>query len=134
MRSFVTANSVLQRALTVALESERGLPLPWYEALNALQRAGGRVRVMDLAEHLVVSPSSLSRQLSRMEDNALIRRERGHLDDQRAVVAVLTRDGRDLWRRANTTYLRVAKKVLVNVMTDADVVAMQSVLDRVLGR
>ena len=131
-RSLFTTHSVLTKALTFALEHERGLPLPWFEALNALQLAGGRVRVMDLAEHLVVSPSSLSRQLSRMEDEGLIRRDRGHLGDHRAVVAVLTREGRDTWRRANTTYMRVAKKLFVNRLSDSDVTALQRVFNKVI--
>jgi len=129
-RLLLTTHSLLQRALTAALDEERGLPLPWFEALNALQLAGGRVRVMDLAERLVVSPSSLSRQLGRMEDEGYIRRERG-LDDQRAVVAVLTRDGRDNWRRANTTYMRVAKKLFINRLSDSDVGAIQRALSKV---
>lgn len=129
-RSLLTTHAVVNRALTLALDEERQLPLPWFEALNALQGAGGRVRVMDLAEHLVVSPSSLSRQLGRMEQEGLIRRDRGYLGDQRAVVAVLTRDGRDTWRRANTTYLRVTKRLFINKLTDDDVVAMRLALDR----
>jgi len=131
-RSLFIAHSVLTRALTVALEDERGMPLTWFEVLNALQIAGGRVRVMDLAEHLVVSPSSLSRQLSRMEDEELIRRDRGRLDDQRAVVVTLTREGRDRWRRANTTYLRTAKRLFINRLSDTDVVALQRALNKVL--
>ncbi len=128
-RSMLITHATVNRALTLALDEERQLPLPWFEALNALQGAGGRVRVMDLAEHLVVSPSSLSRQLGRMEEEGLIRRDRGYLGDQRAVVAVLTREGRDTWRRANTTYLRVAKRLFINKLTDADVVAMRLALD-----
>ncbi len=131
-RSLLSAHSVLTRALTRALDEEREMPLTWFEALNALQLAGGRVRVMDLAEHLVVSPSSLSRQLSRMEEEGYVRRDRGHLDDQRAVVVVLTRDGRDTWRRANTTYLRIARKHFISRLSDTDVAAMQRILNKVL--
>lgn len=129
-RSLMTSHAQLAKALTEALEQERQLPLPWFEALNALQYAGGRVRVMDLATHLVVSPSSLSRQLSRMEEEGLIRRDRG-LDDHRAVVAVLTKAGRETWRRANTTYLRVARKRFINRLSDTDVAALQRVFNKV---
>src|SRR5262245_43336717 len=81
-RSFLMAQSLIERTLTSALGEERDLPLEWFEVLNALQSEGGKVRVMDLAEHLVVSPSSLSRQLGRMEDEGLVRRDRGTPDDQ----------------------------------------------------
>ena len=131
-RSFLIAHSLIDRTLTLALDEERDLPLEWFEVLNALQVAGGRVRVMDLAEHLVVSPSSLSRQLGRMEDEGFVRRDRGRPDDQRAVVVVLTREGRDSWRRANTTYLRVVKRHFLSKLADSDVVSLQRVFGKVL--
>jgi DNA-binding MarR family transcriptional regulator len=131
-RSFLTAHALLQRALTAALDEERELPLAWFEILNALQLAGGRVRVMDLADHLAANPSSLSRQLNRMEDDGLVRRDRGRPDDLRAVLIVLTRDGRDTWRRANTTYMRVVKRHFVGKLADSDVPSMTRVLGKVL--
>jgi len=131
-RSFLTAHSLLDRALNHALLDERDIPLAWFEVLNALQLAGGKVRVMDLAENLVRSPSSLSRQLNRMEEQELLRRDRGRPDDQRVVVVVLTREGRDLWRRANTTYLRVLKRNLLTKLTDTDVAGLQRALSKVI--
>ncbi len=132
-RSFLTARALLDRALTYALANERELSLTWFEVLNALQETGGRVRVMDLAEHLVASPSSLSRQLTRMEDEGLIRRDRGRPDDGRIVVVVLTKEGRDTWRRANTTYQRILKGYFLAKLTDTDVAAMQRALTKVIG-
>lgn len=131
-RSFLIAHSSIDRALTVALDDERDLPLPWFEVLNALQLAGGKVRVMDLADQLVVSGSSLSRQLNRMEDDGLIRRDRGHKDDQRVVLVVLTREGRETWRRANTTYLRVIKRLFLGRLGATDVSALQRAFAKVL--
>jgi len=90
------------------------------------------VRVMDLADNLVRSPSSLSRQLNRMEEEELLRRDRGRPDDQRVVVIVLTREGRDLWRRANTTYLRVLKRNFLSKLTDTDVAGVQRALSKVI--
>jgi len=131
-RSFLTAQSLIDRRLTVALNDERDLPLSWFEVLNALQLAGGSARVMDVSEHLVIGASSLSRQLNRMEEEGLIRRDRGRPDDQRAVVVVLTRDGRDTWRRANTTYLRVVKRHFMAKLADSDVVTLQRVFGKIL--
>jgi len=131
-RSFLTAHSLLDRALNHALLDERDIPLAWFEVLNALQLAGGKVRVMDLADNLVRSPSSLSRQLNRMEEEELLRRDRGRPDDQRVVVIVLTREGRDLWRRANTTYLRVLKRNFLSKLTETDVASVQRALSKVI--
>jgi DNA-binding MarR family transcriptional regulator len=131
-RSFLTAHSLLDRALNHALLDERDIPLAWFEVLNALQLAGGKVRVMDLADNLVRSPSSLSRQLNRMEEEELLRRDRGRPDDQRVVVIALTREGRDLWRRANTTYLRVLKRNFLSKLTETDVAGVQRALSKVI--
>ena len=131
-RSFLTAHSLLDRALNHALLDERDIPLAWFEVLNALQLAGGKVRVMDLADNLVRSPSSLSRQLNRMEEEELLRRDRGRPDDQRVVVIVLTREGRELWRRANTTYLRVLKRNFLSKLTETDVASVQRALSKVI--
>ncbi|CAB4886215.1 unannotated protein [freshwater metagenome] len=127
-RSFLVAHASIERSLTLALDEERELQLPWFEVLNALQHAGGKLRVMDLAERLLVSASSLSRQLNRMEDEGFIRRDRGVVGDHRAVVIVLTRDGRDTWRRANTTYLRVVKRQFTNQLTETDVTNLHRIL------
>ncbi|HEY4334226.1 MAG TPA: MarR family transcriptional regulator [Ilumatobacteraceae bacterium] len=131
-RSFQTAHSSIDRALALALDEERQLPLAWFEALDALQVAGGKLRVMDLADQLVVSASSLSRQLNRMEEEGLVRRDRGRLNDQRAVVVVLTREGRDTWRRANTTYLRVVRRMFMARLGASDVSALQRTFAKVL--
>lgn len=133
-RSFLAAHAAVERALTIALEEERELQLPWFEVLNALQLAGGKVRVMELAELVLVTPSSLSRQLTRLEDEGLVRRERSVAvgEDNRAVLIVLTRDGRDTWRRANTTYQRVVKRLFTSHLTDTDVASMHRVLGKVL--
>jgi len=132
-RSLLNVHASLDRALTTALADERELPLQWFEVVNGLQTNGGRLRVMDLAELLVVSPSSLSRQLNRMEEEGYVRRERGGGDDQRAVLVVLTRDGRDTWRRANTTYQRVLRKQFFGRLGDSDVAALQRVFTKLAG-
>jgi len=40
-RRLLLTHAQLDRALTQAMLEERDLPLPWFEALNALQTAGG---------------------------------------------------------------------------------------------
>ena len=131
-RSFLAANAVIDRALTIALDEERDMPLPWFEVLNALQAEGGRLRMMDLAERVHASPSSLSRQLNRMQDEGYVRRDRDKRDDLRVVLVVLTRDGREIWRRANTTYLRIVKRRFTSHLTESDVTYLNRVLGKVL--
>jgi DNA-binding MarR family transcriptional regulator len=56
-----------------------------------------------LTERLLVGKSSVSIVLNRMVKAGLIRREE-HARDRRRVVLVLTRQGRDLWRKVAPRY------------------------------
>ncbi len=132
-RRLVVAHAAIERMLTRALQTEREMPLAWFEVLAALQVADGRLRVMELAETVMVNPSSLSRQLDRIEEAGLIRRERSVGDeDARAVAVVLTREGRARWRAANTTYQRIVRKAFTRHLTDTDVTALSRVFTKVL--
>ena len=73
-REFLISYGALERMLTRALQEEWNLPLPWFEVMEALHAAGGRMRFMELAEKVMVHPSSLSRQLDNMEDAELVAR------------------------------------------------------------
>lgn len=132
-RRLVVAHAAIERMLSRALLAERDLPLAWFEVLAALQAVRGRLRVMELAEVVMVNPSSLSRQLDRIEEAGLIRRERSGVDeDARAVTVVLTPEGRACWRAASVTYKRVVRKAFTRHLTDTDVTALSRVFTKVL--
>jgi len=131
-RSFLTAHSALERMLTRALQDECQLALPWYEVMEALHANGGQMRFMELAERVMVHPSSLSRQLDGMEDAGFVAREKLNEDDGRAVTVTLAIGGREAWRAASTVYYRLVKRVFTNHLTDTDVIAMHRVFAKVL--
>ncbi|HRE00972.1 MAG TPA: transcriptional regulator, partial [Ilumatobacteraceae bacterium] len=86
-----------------------------------------------LADRLAASPASISRQLNSLADAGYVRRERPTNMDNRAVVVVLTKEGREAWRTANTVYLRVVKKHFLSHLGDADVAAMRQAFDGILA-
>ena len=131
-REFLVAHGALERMLTRALQDECKLALPWYEVLDALHANNGQMRFMELAERVMVHPSSLSRQLDGMEDAAFVAREKLNEDDGRAVTVMLTLAGRDEWRVASTVYYRLVKRVFTSHLTDTDVIAMHRVFAKVL--
>jgi len=100
--------------------------------MEALHAAGGRMRFMELAEKVMVHPSSLSRQLDNMEDAELVAREKLNEEDGRAVTVTLTQVGRDDWRTASVVYYRLVKRVFTNHLTETDVIAMHRVFGKVL--
>lgn len=121
--------TVVRRRLDAMLVDEFDLPLPWFEVLAALHRAGGSMRVSRLNVELDEVASSLSRRLDRMEDEGYVERTPSiDATDKRAVTVRLTRDGRLLWRDANVAYRRGVQLWFNQVVTDTDLQTMSRVL------
>jgi DNA-binding MarR family transcriptional regulator len=119
--------------LSHALEEENDLQRPWFEILDALALTEDTsMRFNDLAERVMANPSSLSRQLDKLEDKKLIVREKSILDDGRAILIVLTPMGHDSWKEASQTYYRIVRRAFSNTLTDTDVVALNRVFSKVL--
>jgi DNA-binding MarR family transcriptional regulator len=105
-RAFLTAHAHVTRAIGRELAAD-GLPdLSWYDLLWALYRSPGRrLRVKDLADEVVLSPTAMSRFVDRVADAGYVRRE-PHPDDRRALQIALTPEGEDLLRRMWPVYAR----------------------------
>ena len=132
-RAFLTAHAALDKMLSRALEEENGLQRPWFEILDALATSeDDSLRFNDLAERVMANPSSLSRQLDKLEEKKLIVREKSILDDGRAILIVLTPKGHDSWKEASLTYYRIVRRTFSNTLTDTDVVALNRVFSKVL--
>ena len=89
-----------------------GLGLSDFAALHHLAEApGGRLRRVDLAQRLALTPSGVTRLLGPLERRGIVTREAaGH--DARATYAVLTRSGRTLVRDAGATVTAIAESIL----------------------
>lgn len=132
-RAFLTAHAALDKMLSHALEEENNLQRPWFEVLDALAMSDDKsLRFNDLAERVMANPSSLSRQLDKLEAKKLIVREKSILDDGRAILIVLTPKGHDSWKEASLTYYRIVRRAFSNTLTDTDVVALNRVFSKVL--
>jgi DNA-binding MarR family transcriptional regulator len=90
------------------------------------------LRFNDLAERVMTHPSSLSRQIDKLEDKQYVAREKLVADDGRAIVLVLTPTGHDVWKSASTTYYRIVRRVFTSWLTETDVVALHRVFSKVL--
>jgi len=104
-RGLLRVHAGMTKALDAELVREHGLPLSSYEVLLFLADApGGRLRMSDLAEGVLLSRSGLTRLVDRMERDGLLRRERCE-DDARGYHAQITDTGRELFGRARRTHL-----------------------------
>ena len=132
-RAFLTAHAALDKMLSHALEEENDLQRPWFEILDALAMSeDDSLRFNDLAERVMANPSSLSRQLDKLEAKKFIVREKSILDDGRAILIVLTPKGHDSWKEASLTYYRIVRRAFSNTLTDTDVLALNRVFSKVL--
>jgi DNA-binding MarR family transcriptional regulator len=89
-----------------------GLGLSDFAALHHLAEApGGRLRRVDLARLLALTPSGVTRLLGPLERRGIVAREEGG-HDARATYAVLTRSGKTLVKDATATVEVIAEAVL----------------------
>jgi DNA-binding MarR family transcriptional regulator len=89
-----------------------GLGLSDFAALHHLAGApDGRLRRVDLARRLAITPSGVTRLLGPLERRGIVAREAdGH--DARATYAVLTRAGKALVKDATATIAAIADSIL----------------------
>jgi DNA-binding MarR family transcriptional regulator len=131
-RSFLEAHAAITQALAAELDTERDLPISWYDVLLQLTEAGGRLRMQELAARMLVNKSSLTRLVDRMEVAGYVEREPSP-EDGRGHYACITRDGREAQRRAAPTHLRGVQEHFARYLTDTDVVALQRVFAKLPG-
>lgn len=103
-RSLLEAHRRVTDALDADLRHEHGLSLEWYDVLFQLHDHGGRLRMNELADELLVSRSNCTRLVDRMSRAGLVERI-DDPDDGRGRHAVLTAEGRRRFRRAARTHL-----------------------------
>lgn len=87
------AQATTKRELAVELQDQHGLSMSAYEALYVLSRADGRrLKRVDLADRLVLTPSGVTRLLEGLEAAGLIEKVACETD-LRVSYAQLTDDG-----------------------------------------
>ncbi len=95
-----TVESEIARMLT----SKHGIGVSEYRALQALAKAPDReLRMQDLASHLQLNQSSISRMVERMERSGLTVRD-VCADDKRGVFSVITEKGEARLEEARADY------------------------------
>lgn len=106
------AVAVWEARADAELGALHGLGLSDFAALHHLSSAAGqKLRRVDLAQRLALSPSGVTRLLAPLERRGIVAREEsGH--DARATYAVLTRSGRTLAQNAAATLDSIAESIL----------------------
>jgi DNA-binding MarR family transcriptional regulator len=111
-REILDRHARINCALTQALEHQHGLGMSEFEVLERLADEGDcSVRLQEVAEHVHLSQSALSRVMDRLEKAGLV--QRGVCEnDRRAIYAELTPAGRDRYEAARPTHREVLEREL----------------------
>ena len=92
-RGFLRLHRTVTEELSRRLEREHGLTLPHYGVLITLVTVPDRrMRMTDLAERVLVSPSGMTRAVAWLADGGLVTRERDP-EDGRSFIVGLTAPG-----------------------------------------
>lgn len=130
---FLGAHALALRAVEARLKATGQPPLAWYDVLLELDRAGGRLRIGELGERLVVEPYNMTRLVDRLEKEKLLKRERVEVDGRGASVA-LTDKGAELRRRMWPHYRKAMEDVFAGALGEKDAEAMTRALKKVIAK
>jgi DNA-binding MarR family transcriptional regulator len=129
-RTFLRVHARLIRRLEDDLQSKHNLPLAWYDVLVRLVEADDhRLRMSELADRVMLSPSGLTRLVDRLVAEGLVRREHAE-QDGRGFYAVLTDEGYERLRAATGTHLRGIRDYVISRYTDDELRAVAAYLSR----
>ncbi len=129
----VRAHVAVTRQLSAQLSADHGLSLSAYEALLTLARAPeSRLRRVDLANGLLLTPSGVTRLLDGLERDGLIGRE-DCSSDRRVSYAVLTKAGRDKLREASKSHTRQIRELVGGPFDEHELAQLAALLDRLPG-
>ena len=128
--ALLRAHASATRQLNAQLTADHGLTLSDYEVLLRLARAPDRrMRRVDLAEQVLLTPSGITRLLDGLERSGLV--ERGSCDsDRRVVYAVLTDAGLAKVREASTSHVVQIEALFGARFDDDELDGLASLLSR----
>ncbi len=114
------ARTVVVRDVDASLAGHHGLGLNDLSLLLELDSApDGRLRRLDLAERLGITPSGVARQLAPLERRGLVGRE-SHPHDARLAIVVLTEAGKRVVGDVLPTAVEAATRVLGKLWSDEE--------------
>jgi DNA-binding MarR family transcriptional regulator len=132
-QALLHAHDQVTRALDAELRAEHGISMADYDVLLRLARASDRtLRMTDLAERVMMSPSGLTRVVDRLVAAELVRRDRAQRD-ARVMLVCLTEQGRQALRRAARTHLRGIREHFTGKLSQTQLRNVASGLEVITG-
>ena len=125
----VRVHAGIARSLDARLSAEHDLTINEYNCLLLLERAEDRrMRRVDIAETMVLSPSGITRMLDRLESADLVEKAKCSTD-ARVTYAVLTDKGRSRLKAAGKSHDAVIED-MVGALPERDLKRLAEILER----
>lgn len=130
---FLRAHAAIVRELSSELVAAYGLTINDYEVLLRLSRAdGGRMRRVDLAQEVLLTPSGITRLLEGLERAGFVERV-ACKDDLRVSYALLTPAGRAKLRAAGKTHVAGIQRLFLDHFDEEERAVVGELLGRLTG-
>jgi len=129
--SFLRAHATLMRRLERDLAQGTGLALADFDVLAQLARAGGELRMTDLANRALVSRSGMTRRVARLVEEGLVQRANADADG-RGVVVALTDAGVARLTETAPVHLRGVSDLFLAQLDDQELAVLKNALDKVI--
>src|SRR5919109_1205765 len=121
------------RSLSAQLQEEHGLSLNDYEALLVLSRSEGqRLKRVELARSLMLTPSGVTRLLQGLEDAGLVERA-ACASDLRVTYAQLTDAGREKLEAASGSHVAAVRSLFAEHFTNREIASSAETLGKLPG-
>jgi DNA-binding MarR family transcriptional regulator len=130
-RGYRRMRGLLELRLARDLVRDSGLSEPDYDVLSTLgETDGNRMRLTELASHMLWSNSRLSHHIARMEQRGLVTRDPCP-DDGRGSVVSLTPQGRAAIDEAAPKHVRSVREHFVDLLDEGELKALAEITERV---
>jgi DNA-binding MarR family transcriptional regulator len=130
-RAYIEGSLRLNARIDDDLQASQGMTMFEYHVLLLLAEApDGRLRMRELADRMVFSPSRLTYQVARMVREGVISREPCD-DDRRGSYASITPKGRRVLGRAALAHVESVRKHLLRLLDPDDIRDLGRIFTRV---
>ncbi|MGS0686208.1 MarR family winged helix-turn-helix transcriptional regulator [Nakamurella sp. GG22] len=129
---FLHCQAKLTQQLARELDDAGEIPLSTYDILVQLAESGGRLRLRDLVDRVVLSQPGLSRKVARLEEEGLLDRLPDPRDG-RGVLVKISRSGRAALRSASVVHMSGIERLFSSQIDDAEAATLARVFSRLLA-
>jgi DNA-binding MarR family transcriptional regulator len=131
-RVFLGAHAAVIRRLEAELEAEGLISLADYDVLlNLATSPGGRLRMSELADQVLLSRSGMTRRIDRLESAGLVQRAECPAD-RRGSFATITAEGLARVHSASPTHVRGIEEHFIAKLTPEELEAIRAALAKVI--